>query len=275
MRVAFVRPKSQWGLSMGEVLAKSLSFNGRPALANGEDFIQLVYDDPSAADARPDYTAIVARLVETAPHVVLYAGQDELGDNVLVPAERAWRERRHRAQWVGLNGLVGADLLSFIGKDAERRKRFYGLSTPETSAANSQLAAHYTAEFSQMSVNDTPAAAYDAGYLVAYAATVIGREAAAGPALATAIGRLVPKGAPVDVGPTHIFEAIEVLRRGENIDLEGANTKLDFDLATGESPVDWVVQCVGLNASGASDAIESGLRFDSAEGRLRGTLRCL
>ena len=50
---------------------------------------------------------------------------------------------------------------------------------------------------------------------------------------------------------------------------------IDLDVATGESTADWVIQCVGTDASGAAgDAIESGVTFDAATGRLRGKLQC-
>jgi len=275
LRVVFARPKSQYGLSMAEAIGKALSFNGRSALANGDKFTQLVYDDPYSSDAHPDYAAVVDQLVALAPHVVIYADQEQLVDNVFAPVERGWRASGYRPYWVGVTDLAGKEILAFLGKDADRRRRFLGVSAPETTPANVQLAMHYSSEVEKITVNDTPAAAYDAAYLVAYAAYAAGDVPLTGSALGKAVARLIPPGEPIDVGPTHIFEAIDVLRRGGNVDLGGANTRLDFDVATGETAVDWVIQCAGIDTRGfASDVIESGVTFDATTGRLRGNLRC-
>ncbi len=276
IRVAFARPRSQYGLSMAEAIADSLSFNGRPARSNGENFAQLVYDDdPYAPGAAPDYDAMVAQLIKLTPQVIIYADQERLVANVIAPVERAWPAKARRPYWVSVTDLAGKELFAFLGKDAERRRRFLGVSTPETSPANAQLAMHYSSEFTKMTPNETPAAAYDAAYLVAYAAYAAGDAPPTGSALAGAITHLVPPGNAIDVGPTHIFEVIEALRGGANVDLGGANTRLDFDLASGETTVDWVIQCVGVDMRGvANDAVESGVTYDPTKGTLRGELRC-
>jgi ABC-type branched-subunit amino acid transport system substrate-binding protein len=273
MRAVFVRQKNQYGLSMAEAVGKNLSLNGRSALANGENFAQLVYDDPNSPGSRPDYAAIVSQLVRLAPHVILYAGEEELVDNVIAPVEDAWHGAR-RPYWVSVTNLMGQPLLGFLGKNAERRRRFVGVSTPENSPANTQLAMHYSSEFAKISVNDTPAPSYDAAYVVAYAAYVADAPIT-GTALAAALPRLLPPGKPIDVGPNHIFEAIDVLRHGANVDLNGADTKLDFDPLTGETQADMVVECYGVDTRGfASDGVESGATFDAASGKLVGAAKC-
>jgi branched-chain amino acid transport system substrate-binding protein len=275
IRVAFVRQKNQFGLSMAEAIAKNLSFNGKPALANGENFAQIVYDDPNLPAAAPDYGPVVQQLLKLAPHVIVYAGAEELVANVFAPVERSVRASARHPYWVSVTNLLGKPLYSFLANDGERRRRFFGVSAPENSPANAQLAMHYSSEFAPIDVNDTPAAAYDAAYLIAYAAYAAGGGPATGRALAGALGRLLPPGTPIDVGPTHIFEAIDALRRSERIDLSGADTRLDFDLASGETTVDLVIQCFGVDPRGyARDAIESGMTFDASSGRLRGDLRC-
>ena len=275
MRVVFLRQKNQYGLSMAEAIAKDLSFNGRTAIANGDNFTQLVYDDPNLPSSRPDYRGVVEQLLRIAPHVVLYAGQEELVDQVFGPVEQARRSSGRRPYWVSVTNLLGKPLFTLMGKNAERRRRFFGVSAPENSSANAQLAMHYSSEFAKIDVNDTPAPSYDAAYVAAYAAYVAGEGPMTGSALASALARLVPPGTPIDVGPTHIFEAIEALRRGANIDLAGACTKLDLDAKTGETNTEVMVQCFGVDPRGfASDAIESGLAFDAVNASLRGELHC-
>jgi hypothetical protein len=65
------------------------------------------------------------------------------------------------------------------------------------------------------------------------------------------------------------------LRAGENIDLVGATSNLDFDPATGEVPVDQAFLCVALDDHGRPyDTVESGLVYDSGKHRLAGSLHC-
>jgi ABC-type branched-subunit amino acid transport system substrate-binding protein len=275
LRVALVLPKSQYGLSIGEALQKKLVFNHKEALANRDDFAQLTFEFAGGASTSSDLTTIATELTGRAPHVIIYAGRDELVDSVFAPVERAWRAHDYRPYWVSVTNLAGNALFEFLASDAERRKRFLGISSPENTSANALLALRYSAELSKISMNDTPAAAYDAAYVVAYAAYGDDDGLPTGARLASSIARLLPPGDPVEVGATHIFDAFRALSRGASIDLIGADSRLDFDLHTGETAADWVIQCVSADRQRKTvDAVESGLLFDSSSGRLRGDLRC-
>jgi branched-chain amino acid transport system substrate-binding protein len=120
-----------------------------------------------------------------------------------------------------------------------------------------------------------PGVAYDAFYVLAYAAYAAGDEPITGANLARGIARLVPPGAPIDVGPTHVFDAVAELRAGRNVDLKGAATRLDFDLATGETAADFAVYCLKTDEGGAAfDVMESGLVFHPGGTQLDGTMKC-
>ncbi len=272
MRVAVILPKSQYGLSIGEALRKVLAFNGRPAIANGEAFAQLTFDFQDPTRPNPDFASIVRELIERAPNVVLYAGEDELVSTVFVPVERGWKAKE-RPDWISLTNLGGPELFTLLRSDSSLRQRIFGVSTPEATPANAQLALHYSSEFSRMTVSDTPAASYDAAYAIAYSAYAAGDGPLSGAGLAAALARLLPPGVPIEVGPTHIFEGIESLRAGHNIDLVGANTTLDFDPATGETSTDWLIQRAGLDRRrGTVSATESGVFFDARTKTLQGSL---
>jgi hypothetical protein len=121
----------------------------------------------------------------------------------------------------------------------------------------------------------TPNGSYDAFYLLAYAIVALGEEPPSGLALSRALGRLMPPGREVAVGPLEILSGFSALRAGANIDLDGTIGHLDFDLATGEAPVDMAVLCVGVDRTGlATEGIESGMVYDPHEDRLVGDLRC-
>jgi hypothetical protein len=80
----------------------------------------------------------------------------------------------------------------------------------------------------------------------------------------------LPRGKQIDVGPTHIFEAVEELRAGRAVDLQGAVTRLDYDPKTGEPASDYAIQCVGEDGA----PIESGLVLEAGEQHLSGTMAC-
>ncbi len=275
MRVAFVRPRSQYALPMAEALFASLRFNGRSAQENGASYEEIVFDDPTVPGASPDYGAVVRRLVDLAPQVVVFFGQDELVEPVFAPTEAKWPSGHARPYWVSTTNLVGEALFQFLGRDTDRRRRFFGVSVPASTPTNLAFTRHYNAQYAEkVTPNDAPANSYDAFYLLAYAAYAAGAEEG-GAALARALHRLVPPGPAIEVGPTHVFETIAALSRGENVDLVGAANRFDFEPRTGESPADFVVQCVGVDSRGeASDAIDSGVVFDATSGALRGDLRC-
>jgi hypothetical protein len=83
----------------------------------------------------------------------------------------------------------------------------------------------------------------------------------------------MPHGEPIDVGPNGIFDALNTLAAGENIDLNGATGRLDFDLESGEAPIDLAILCVKMEGDGA-DNVESGLTYDATAAVLRGAMRC-
>jgi hypothetical protein len=278
LRVAFVRPRATYALAIADALFAHLRFNGRSALENGDAFRDFVFDDPaSTEDTGPSYERVVDALLKFKPHLVIYVGEDELVRTVFAPIESRWpRAERYRPYYVSMTNIEGEEIFRFLGKDAERRRRFFGISVPATTSANAKLTMRYNETFAEKAtLNFSPAPPYDALYLVAYAAFVVGDGPITGIGLAAAVSRLIPPGKPIDVGPTRIYEAIDALRHGGNIDLNGAGNPLDYDLTTGESPTDYVIQCVGIGDDGAaSDGIESGMRLDAHTRDLKGTLRC-
>ena len=215
------------------------------------------------------------------PDIVLYAGGDELTETFFKPLEKDWPRGTARPTYVALNGLTGvskeAAFFTWLGRDAELRHRFIGIAAPANTATNARFTTRYNQAYPDhaTTTNLSPAAPYDAFYLVAYAAFVAGDGALRGPDLARSIAALLSPGKRIEVGPTAILDAVATLRAGGHIDLNGAGGPLDFDLATGESPADFVFVCPGRDAKGNADAeVESGLSFASADHALRGTIRC-
>jgi serine/threonine-protein kinase len=277
MRVAIVRPASTSALGIADALFSTLRFNGKSALENGEDFQQFVFSDDIGSASGHPATQAVADLLAFLPHIVLAIGEGELAKPIYAPLEAGWpRGSQPRPYFVSTGALVGEDLFEFLGTDRERRRRYFAVQPPATKMANAKFTMRYGEVFAdRVTMDMAPADPYDAGYLLAYAAIAAGNEPITGPNLARAIGRLVPPGPSVDVGPTRILEALELLQSGGGVDLQGAAGRLDFDLATGESPADAVIQCVGVDAAGrVNHGIDSGLSYDATSKTLQGQMRC-
>jgi len=275
LRVAVVRQDDAAGIGFADVLFRSLRYNGRSALENEGSYHEFVYSFDAGPDKRPEYEKIAAKVLAYAPHVVVYFGADDAFLRILEPLERGWRDAAYRPRYVKPSALSPA-ILSFVGKNADRRHRFLSLTSVSTTAANARFVSRYNETFSEgITRTFSPNSSYDAFYVVAYATYALGDQPVTGASLARAIGRLVPPGRAVDVGPSGIFDALNTLAAGSNIDLHGATGRLDFDLETGDAAVDLAILCINADAQGmAFDNVESGLVYDAAANKLRGALHC-
>jgi hypothetical protein len=276
LRVALVRPGSTNALSIADAIFTSLRFNGRTALENGADFRQMVFASPGIPQPARSAADVVQDLLQYRPHVILAVDDgDTIVPAIFEPLEHGWPAGARYRPIVMVSS--GVDIFaSLLGKSVERRRRYFATQAPANTMANAKFTMRYNEVFrEQVTINNSPAGTYDAAYLLAYAAAALGSTPLTGSGLARAIGRLVPPGPPLDLGPTHILDVLELLRQGRNVDLHGANGTLDFDLASGEPAADSVIQCVGVDENGAAnDGIDSGLYYDSSSKTLRGEMHC-
>jgi serine/threonine protein kinase len=267
-RIAVVRRRSPSNALFAEKLFEAARFNGRPALENGP-----AYREFSVAPDEDEDDAEVARQVALfAPTFIVFAVQSDF----VAKVEAAWPPGAKPRPYYVSPSVLEAELLGFLGTDAARRRRVFGLTTVSTTTTNARFVVHYNESFADAITRTwAPNSSYDAFYLAAYAAYALGQKPVTGRALAESIARLVPPGQPIEVGPSGILGAFAALSRGRAIDLIGATGSLDFDLKTGEASIDLAVLCAGTDAGGrAGDAVESGLVFDAKGGRLAGELRC-
>jgi hypothetical protein len=275
LRVAVVTASNATGLALSDALVSSLTYNGKPALSNGANFLHLLF--PEDRGARFD--TLSAALRGFRPHVVVYEGGDDFIRGVVEPLEASWPSSEKIRPFYIANANLTPRAFAFIGADAERRHRFFGVVPRSSTSANAEFVLHYNETFADpVTITANPNSTYDAFYVIAYAAfaaTLDDDRAPTGSALARAIARLVPPGAKLDVGKAHIFDVLARLRSGENVDLGGAVGKLDFDLRTGDAPTETAILCAGVDDEGrAADSVESGLVFDTNTKRLEGVLRC-
>jgi ABC-type branched-subunit amino acid transport system substrate-binding protein/tRNA A-37 threonylcarbamoyl transferase component Bud32 len=275
LRVALVRQDDAAGIGFADALFRALRYNGRSALENESNYAEITYPFDTGGGEKADFGRIARKLSAFAPHIVIHFGADEALVHVLEPLERGWKRDAFRPRYVKPSAL-GPALLSFIGQSAERRRRFLSITSSSATSTNARFVARYSETYAEKVTRTfSPNSSYDAFYLLAYATHALGHEPVTGVALAQAIGRLLPPGLPIDVGPSGIFDALNALSTTGHIDLNGATGRLDFDMNTGEAPVDLAVLCVKADADGnATESVESGLTYDAKAGALRGERHC-
>jgi hypothetical protein len=270
-RVALVRDEAATSLqSFAETFNRTLVINGRPAVENDTNYVEIAL--PTEDKAR----AAEARLVRVAPAVVVIAAERSRAARLVDGVERGWPAGVRRPVYV--IELQSSDVLhDFIGTSAERRHRVLSLSPVAVPIATSRflmrLEAAYPGGGATQMVN--PGTTYDGFYALAFAIFAQPAEAVTGPGLARGLARLASPGHRVESGPTDLFSGIAALTRGESIDLDGPSGELDFDPATGELQDDFSLLCPGVDAAGqTSGDVESGVVYVASERRTTGVLRC-
>jgi serine/threonine-protein kinase len=271
--VVLLRGQDSVGLGLSEGLLDTMTFNGRSVAENGSRFRAMAYGDGAAGTN----AQLVKELAAAAPDVIILTSSTDRAIDIAVrPHELSLKGRR--PWYLVAGGLEGEALTRLLAERPDVAQRMFGIAVPWQTGANLKFTSSYNANFqTSLAPSESPGAPYDSFYLVAYAAFVSGVADPTGADLARAIPRLMPPGKPIEVGPTGILGALELLRRGEGVDLVGSFSRMDFDTKTGESVADYAIVCARLPRGGsgaALEAVESGLVYDAKEHKLRGKLSC-
>jgi hypothetical protein len=275
IRVALVSVSTTVGLSFRTALFDRMTFNGKTALENGSSFRDFSVGDPTDAKTRPEYQAAVEDILHFHPNVIIYLEGDYFLPHILEPLESAWPADAPRPYYAASLGEFGdADLVSYVEKHKELRRRLFGIQLPMAVSVNAKFAMHYNDSYTpKVTPANAPGVVYDGLYLLAYAAHVAGEARPSGIDMARAIARLVPPGRAVEIGPTTIVETLRTLDTDGRADLVGAGTTLDFNLATGEPLSDFAVICMS-GRGGRLEGIDSGAVYKAATDAITGTLDC-
>jgi branched-chain amino acid transport system substrate-binding protein len=265
VRLASVRYDNVGGQERADRLSSRLRLNGRTLVENRGEYREIVASPTDRGEAN-EAPRIAAEIAAYRPHLVIV----EVDYPLVEVVERAWPEgARARPLYLGHIG-EGSGVLEAIARRPDLARRVFPIDASIGTNAVAKLVLRHNRVFDRKITAATGnSAPYDAFYTLAYAAAALGPEPITGKNLARAIPRLLPPGAPIDVGPGGIFDAFNTLAGGKNIDLQGTITTLDFDLETGDPPTDFSVFCVG--AEGHS---ESGLVYRARSGKFEGTWRC-
>jgi len=273
MRLVLARSKNASVDAFAEALFTVLSFNGKSALANGRDYAELVVED----DPTPERVgAIAAEIDALAPSVVITLLPADSEASIARAIDERWTSTsRPRPVFLAVNESTSV-FDSYIGASAERRRRVFGVESVSETAENARFVFRYNAAYAPPVTRlFNPSTSYDAFYLAAFATFALGSETPSGTAIAQSFARLIGPGAAIDVGPAGVLDAVSALAAGARIDLRGSATSLDFDLATGEPKVDFVLVCPDIDDKGlAAGDVDTGLLFRSSARTLTGQLRC-
>jgi serine/threonine-protein kinase len=279
MRIAVLRYDSVQGSSLSEILVKSLTFNGKSVVDNEHEFEEFVM----ASEAAPEKDAkLVDAMVRFAPHVVLREGGDGVVHRVIEPLEGAWpsSNQRGRPVYLSANNLGGPALDAAIAKAPDLRGRMFGAYGPLKTPTNRRFTMRYNEaedEDKKTPYTMAPAASYDGFYALVFAAywARLNGKGVTGASLSEGMAHLVPPAQQVEVGPEGILAGANTMRNEGRIDLVGASTDLDFDLASGDVQGDLVLQCMRPERrAGKLEAQEIGLRYDARTRKWTGKLEC-
>ncbi len=134
------------------------------------------------------------------------------------------------------------------------------------------FAGRFNAQYGAMMLDaQTAAPAYDAAYLVAYAAAATTGQTATGSTLAQGMRAITGTATtPIAVGPDSINAAFQALERGQPIKVTpGASSGLDFVGGTGD-PIENITVEALCTQGGAVVFQSSGQYLDAASGTLAG-----
>jgi len=200
-------------------------FNGKSALANGDDFRELTYTSDDAA--HDELAPIAAELLQFLPQVVLYVGTGPLVQRVVAPLEKGWpggERRRDRGTWRRRISFRSCSTSS--GRIVRFARASSGRWLVSSTRENARFTMHYNETFpDRTSLTDAPNTAYDAFYLFAYAAYAVHATARRSPAHRSRApwGASTRERRESEAGMTSIFDALTALRSGKDIDLVGSS----------------------------------------------------
>jgi branched-chain amino acid transport system substrate-binding protein len=280
LKVALVYKEDAYGNSTAASVKSSLKFNGIPATSNGANFREIKYGNPDLADYSPSQLdSATFGIVNARPHAIIFVGTNEVV-KILAGVESGWQEGSYRPRYLFSDGAAVPELVQFlVNTDTSDlvRKRILGTMTTGNSARFNAFASAFSAKFPQQpSTVYGAAGAYDAVYLLAYSATAVGAKAINGPDLLDGFGLLAPGGGAltVGVGPDNITSAFSTLGGGQQINLDGASSPLDFNATTHATlTTETQVWCLPSVSGKAQDPILSGMTIDNnnvAQGVLAG-----
>lgn len=273
VRVAMIVRGDSYGIELAQATIESgVQFNGRSLVANGPYFARRDYADP-ASNANVDYASVVSFLTDFKPNMVILLTGPEGASQIVAPLESKWPAGVAKPWYVLAHGARTPSLLGVAKVDDDLRRRMRGTmagrSNPQFDAFELAYRGAYRAPADVYGM----AQAYDAAYLLAY-----GIAAGGMPVSGASVSEGLKKtssGAEVSVGPgVRVADTFGLLASGGTIRFNGASGPYRFDPATGDSPFDVDVWCIGRDLGGTPIFKSTTQYYDVTTGKLVGDFVC-
>jgi ABC-type branched-subunit amino acid transport system substrate-binding protein len=247
LKLAAITKNDAYGMGLASSIASTVSFNGKAAEAQTDQYLPLSYDQTATgAD-----NAVVPKVVGFEPDVIILVGTAEATASVYLPIEQSWHAAAPKPHWVFTDGMVATNLLDAVADTADPTRLSRALGTAYGDPTRAQYVAlqnEYRMAFPDDSSGLDPATAgfYDATYAVFYSYAAIQATAAAGDVLASAFATevVVAGGTDIDVGASQQVNALNLLSQGKPIALRGASGPLTFASGDHTSTGNFDVWCV-------------------------------
>jgi len=272
LRAAFVYINEAYGLGLYEAVTRDAQLNGAPLSdpSNAGLSTGLSYP-PNPPDLEAQITNILAQ--SPRPSLIVLIGSTEIVTKLIGPLESRWGTATPRPVYLAGDAVQKTELLDLVATDDSLRRRIRGSvpAPPSTSGAFRSFVFKYEGMFGAPAPTVFGmAGAYDATFLLAYAAAAAGSRALTGAELQKSFARLV-KGAPIEVGGTNMNAGFQALASPGTFDFDGASGPLDFDLRTGEARSNIDVWCIGKGGNGRPTFVPTGRFFDAKTNAMTGT----
>jgi branched-chain amino acid transport system substrate-binding protein len=272
-RVALLHDPSPSLIPFAQRLYRSLVFNGKTAVENGDAYRELEFAD-AHADGGDGVERVARAVIDARPSIVILLGDATQPVVAVDSIEARWPPDQPRPTYLLADDSTDT-LSGFTRMGAEHRHRVFALASALVPATTS----HFVVRFNLAHPGEAtdalnPGSSYDAFYLLAYAVFTQGSAEMTGPVIGSGIVRLLPPGKPVETGPADVLVTLASLARGDDVDLGGPSGSLDLDPATGEWQPDFTLTCPVADAVGRPADAESGITYSAKQRRVEGVLRC-
>jgi ABC-type branched-subunit amino acid transport system substrate-binding protein len=273
VRLALVYKGELYGRGLRDAISADLSLNKASATApaNSGYFMTIEYD-PLAVNAK----SAAKKIVAYNPQIVVVAGTTEAYE-IVKEVEVQWPKTAtdpKLPEYIFSDGLRQDRVRTETPPDDGVRRRIRGTSPGRADWLPAvALETRFQGTFRASSSGFGIAGAYDSLYVIAYSIVAAGDTPLTGAIVAEGIKKLVD-GTKIEVGPTRINDALNLLGSGQSIDLDGASGPLNFNLETGEPPVDISAWCLTKSAANKLEFVSTGQYYDTATGKVKGTSVC-
>ncbi|HRI71244.1 MAG TPA: ABC transporter substrate-binding protein [Polyangium sp.] len=286
IKVGVLHTSDAYGTGLRDALQPNLVFNGKKALDNGSNYFVVQYDDYTMDPPATYYAEAKDKAIMEGAHVIFMFGFSEAVNEVFAKIEIGWTATTHRPRYVFSDAVYGEALANAVNvgeadpvKRADWRRRTTGV-IPGPSDQDQLFKGFLVSYASGMRPGDPSifgaASAYDAAYLLFFAAASITDGPITGVKLAEGMAKMSkadPIEAVVNVGAAELPGALNKISAGtyKSIDYNGAFGPLNFDAATGEPAANVQIYCLANDGTGKAKSQLSGAFYNADTDMLEAT----